>query len=287
MLVRSLSFASMGCLGIDRDVVPFSYLLRFADRVVNLRLPGLYDVIGDDGLMKNDGEEQMENGSVQEQASNGNVKEQARNTNTQQQTTINPLTPQYSTVMEGSLKGSLLSANSPFLGHVLCQVAEKTITIQRMDRGPLSTIFLAGVDVGDHKQSSASVQGSNELDTSVQGSNELDTNMQGSNERPDTSVQGSNRTSSANPQGKNAPSANLHEDNKSSTTSPNPLDSLLEEMRANATDLVSRYNEQLNASANNDDHVDHSVLSRILKEYMVGFPPTLDSRRRGSPRFIR
>ena len=84
-----------------------------------------------------------------------------------------------------------------------------------------------------------------------------------------------------------AQSDHAHSPSSQDTVHKSPLDSLLEEMRSNATDLVSRYNEQLNASANSDEHVYHSVLSRILKEYMVWVSRVLDRRRRGSPRSTR
>ena len=84
-----------------------------------------------------------------------------------------------------------------------------------------------------------------------------------------------------------AQSDHAHSPSSQDTVYKSPLDSLLEEMRSNATDLVSRYNEQLNASANSDEHVYHSVLSRILKEYMVWVSRVLDRRRRGSPRSTR
>lgn len=84
-----------------------------------------------------------------------------------------------------------------------------------------------------------------------------------------------------------AQSNHAHSPSSQDTVHKSPLDSLLEEMRSNATDLVSRYNEQLNASANSDEHVYHSVLSRILKEYMVWVSRVLDRRRRGSPRSTR
>lgn len=72
-----------------------------------------------------------------------------------------------------------------------------------------------------------------------------------------------------------AQSDHAHSPSSQDTVHKSPLDSLLEEMRSNATDLVSRYNEQLNASANSDEHVYHSVLSRILKEYMTPWVASL------------
>ena len=267
MLVRSLSFASMGCLRIDRDVAPFSYLLRFADRVVNMRLPWMYDVVvgvgdgdgddngvgdddngvggdddsGDDNGVGDDddsGDDNNDNGN----GNNGDDAVKSDDTNHADHS----LTPQYATVMEGAPKGSLTSAHSPFLGHVLCEVTEKTIHIQRMDKEPLSAISLAADVQEDDKQSDLDSQ-----DNANKSTSDLQDNAKQSSYPLDT-------------------------------TGNSPLDFLLEEMRANATDLVSRYNEQLNASANNDDHVDHSVLSRILKEYMVRFSRVLDCRRRGS-----
>ena len=257
MLVRSLSFASMGCLGIDRDVVPFSYLLRFADRVVNLRLPWLYDMV-DTTTQVGSGDAPIQNNPV-----------------------ASALTPQYVTVMEEAPKGRMIVANSPFLGHVLCQVAEKTVTIRRMDKSPLSTISLSGVDVGIQRGKEVALKGEKEV--ALGG-------------RKDVALQGNKQPTSQNNQqphdnGKQtnggAQSDHAHSPSSQDTVHKSPLDSLLEEMRSNATDLVSRYNEQLNASANSDEHVYHSVLSRILKEYMVWVSRVLDRRRRGSPRSTR
>lgn len=257
MLVRSLSFASMGCLGIDRDVVPFSYLLRFADRVVNLRLPWLYDMV--------DATTQVESGDAP----------------IQNNPVASALTPQYVTVMEEAPKGRMIVANSPFLGHVLCQVVEKTVTIRRMDKSPLSTISLSGVDVGIQRGKEVALGGGKEV--ALKGGKEV-------------ALQGNKQSTSPNNQqphdnGKQtnggAQSDHAHSPSSQDTVHKSPLDSLLEEMRSNATDLVSRYNEQLNASANSDEHVYHSVLSRILKEYMVWVSRVLDRRRRGSPRSTR
>ena len=265
MLVRSLSFASMGCLGIDRDVVPFSYLLRFADRVVNLRLPWLYDMV-DTTTQVGSGDAPIQNNPV-----------------------ASALTPQYVTVMEEAPKGRMIVANSPFLGHVLCQVAEKTVTIRRMDKSPLSTISLSGVDVGIQGEKEVALGGRKEV--ALQGGKEVA--LQGGKE---VALQGNKQPTSPNNQqphdnGKQtnggAQSDHAHSPSSQDTVHKSPLDSLLEEMRSNATDLVSRYNEQLNASANSDEHVYHSVLSRILKEYMVWVSRVLDRRRRGSPRSTR
>ena len=265
MLVRSLSFASMGCLGIDRDVVPFSYLLRFADRVVNLRLPWLYDMV-DTTTQVGSGDAPIQNNPV-----------------------ASALTPQYVTVMEEAPKGRMIVANSPFLGHVLCQVVEKTVTIRRMDKSPLSTISLSGVDVGIQRGKEVALGGEKEV--ALKGGKEVA--LEGEKEN---ALQGNKQPTSQNNQqphdnGKQtnggAQSDHAHSPSSQDTVHKSPLDSLLEEMRSNATDLVSRYNEQLNASANSDEHVYHSVLSRILKEYMVWVSRVLDRRRRGSPRSTR
>lgn len=257
MLVRSLSFASMGCLGIDRDVVPFSYLLRFADRVVNLRLPWLYDMV--------DATTQVESGDAP----------------IQNNPVASALTPQYVTVMEEAPKGRMIVANSPFLGHVLCQVAEKTVTIRRMDKSPLSTISLSGVDVGIQRGKEVALGGGKEVALKGGKENALQGNKQPTlqnNQQPHDNGKQTNG---------GAQSDHAHSPSSQDTVHKSPLDSLLEEMRSNATDLVSRYNEQLNASANSDEHVYHSVLSRILKEYMVWVSRVLDRRRRGSPRSTR
>ena len=263
--MRSLSFASMGCLGIDRDVVPFSYLLRFADRVVNLRLPWLYDMV-DTTTQVGSGDAPIQNNPV-----------------------ASALTPQYVTVMEEAPKGRMIVANSPFLGHVLCQVAEKTVTIRRMDKSPLSTISLSGVDVGIQGEKEVALGGRKEV--ALGGGKEVA--LKGGKEN---ALQGNKQPTSQNNQqphdnGKQtnggAQSDHAHSPSSQDTVYKSPLDSLLEEMRSNATDLVSRYNEQLNASANSDEHVYHSVLSRILKEYMVWVSRVLDRRRRGSPRSTR
>ena len=281
MLVRSLSFASMGCLGIDRDVVPFSYLLRFADRVVNLRLPWLYDMV-DTTTQVGSGDAPIQNNPV-----------------------ASALTPQYVTVMEEAPKGRMIVANSPFLGHVLCQVAEKTVTIRRMDKSPLSTISLSGVDVGIQRGKEVALGGGKEValkggkEVALQGGKEVA--LKGEKEvalggGKENALQGNKQPTSPNNQqphdnGKQtnggAQSDHAHSPSSQDTVYKSPLDSLLEEMRSNATDLVSRYNEQLNASANSDEHVYHSVLSRILKEYMVWVSRVLDRRRRGSPRSTR
>ena len=281
MLVRSLSFASMGCLGIDRDVVPFSYLLRFADRVVNLRLPWLYDMV--------DATTQVESGDAP----------------IQNNPVASALTPQYVTVMEEAPKGRMIVANSPFLGHVLCQVVEKTVTIRRMDKSPLSTISLSGVDVGIQRGKEVALGGGKEValgggkEVALGGRKEVA--LGGGKEvalggEKENALQGNKQPTSQNNQqphdnGKQtnggAQSDHAHSPSSQDTVHKSPLDSLLEEMRSNATDLVSRYNEQLNASANSDEHVYHSVLSRILKEYMVWVSRVLDRRRRGSPRSTR
>ena len=289
VLVRSLSFASMGCLGIDRDVVPFSYLLRFADRVVNLRLPWLYDMV--------DATTQVESGDAP----------------IQNNPVASALTPQYVTVMEEAPKGRMIVANSPFLGHVLCQVAEKTVTIRRMDKSPLSTISLSGVDVGIQRGKEVALGGGKEValgggkEVALQGEKEValggekEVALGGRKEvalkgEKENALQGNKQPTSQNNQqphdnGKQtnggAQSDHAHSPSSQDTVHKSPLDSLLEEMRSNATDLVSRYNEQLNASANSDEHVYHSVLSRILKEYMVWVSRVLDRRRRGSPRSTR
>ena len=305
MLVRSLSFASMGCLGIDRDVVPFSYLLRFADRVVNLRLPWLYDMV--------DATTQVESGDAP----------------IQNNPVASALTPQYVTVMEEAPKGRMIVANSPFLGHVLCQVVEKTVTIRRMDKSPLSTISLSGVDVGIQRGKEVALGGGKEValqggkEVALKGEKEValkggkEVALQGEKEvalkggkevalkgrkevalggEKENALQGNKQPTSPNNQqphdnGKQtnggAQSDHAHSPSSQDTVHKSPLDSLLEEMRSNATDLVSRYNEQLNASANSDEHVYHSVLSRILKEYMVWVSRVLDRRRRGSPRSTR
>lgn len=255
----------MGCLGIDRDVVPFSYLLRFADRVVNLRLPWLYDMV-DTTTQVGSGDAPIQNNPV-----------------------ASALTPQYVTVMEEAPKGRMIVANSPFLGHVLCQVAEKTVTIRRMDKSPLSTISLSGVDVGIQGEKEVALGGEKEV--ALGGGKEVA--LKGGKEN---ALQGNKQPTSQNNQqphdnGKQtnggAQSDHAHSPSSQDTVYKSPLDSLLEEMRSNATDLVSRYNEQLNASANSDEHVYHSVLSRILKEYMVWVSRVLDRRRRGSPRSTR
>lgn len=281
MLVRSLSFASMGCLGIDRDVVPFSYLLRFADRVVNLRLPWLYDMV-DTTTQVGSGDAPIQNNPV-----------------------ASALTPQYVTVMEEAPKGRMIVANSPFLGHVLCQVVEKTVTIRRMDKSPLSTISLSGVDVGIQRGKEVALQGGKEValggGKEVALGGEKEVALKGEKEvalkgGKEVALQGNKQPTSPNNQqphdnGKQtnggAQSDHAHSPSSQDTVHKSPLDSLLEEMRSNATDLVSRYNEQLNASANSDEHVYHSVLSRILKEYMVWVSRVLDRRRRGSPRSTR
>ena len=289
MLVRSLSFASMGCLGIDRDVVPFSYLLRFADRVVNLRLPWLYDMV-DATTQVGSGDAPIQNNPV-----------------------ASALTPQYVTVMEEAPKGRMIVANSPFLGHVLCQVAEKTVTIRRMDKSPLSTISLSGVDVGIQRGKEVALGGKKEValkggkEVALKGEKEValkgekEVALGGGKEvalkgGKENALQGNKQPTSQNNQqphdnGKQtnggAQSDHAHSPSSQDTVYKSPLDSLLEEMRSNATDLVSRYNEQLNASANSDEHVYHSVLSRILKEYMVWVSRVLDRRRRGSPRSTR
>ena len=313
MLVRSLSFASMGCLGIDRDVVPFSYLLRFADRVVNLRLPWLYDMV--------DATTQVESGDAP----------------IQNNPVASALTPQYVTVMEEAPKGRMIVANSPFLGHVLCQVVEKTVTIRRMDKSPLSTISLSGVDVGIQRGKEVALGGGKEValggekevalkgekevalkgrkEVALKGEKEValkgrkevalkggkEVALKGEKEvalkgGKEVALQGNKQPTSQNNQqphdnGKQtnggAQSDHAHSPSSQDTVHKSPLDSLLEEMRSNATDLVSRYNEQLNASANSDEHVYHSVLSRILKEYMVWVSRVLDRRRRGSPRSTR
>ena len=295
----------MGCLGIDRDVVPFSYLLRFADRVVNLRLPWLYDMV-DTTTQVGSGDAPIQNNPV-----------------------ASALTPQYVTVMEEAPKGRMIVANSPFLGHVLCQVAEKTVTIRRMDKSPLSTISLSGVDVGIQRGKEVALGGGKEValkggkevalkggkEVALQGGKEValkgekEVALQGEKEvalkgekevalggGKENALQGNKQPTSPNNQqphdnGKQtnggAQSDHAHSPSSQDTVYKSPLDSLLEEMRSNATDLVSRYNEQLNASANSDEHVYHSVLSRILKEYMVWVSRVLDRRRRGSPRSTR
>ena len=271
----------MGCLGIDRDVVPFSYLLRFADRVVNLRLPWLYDMV--------DATTQVESGDAP----------------IQNNPVASALTPQYVTVMEEAPKGRMIVANSPFLGHVLCQVVEKTVTIRRMDKSPLSTISLSGVDVGIQRGKEVALGGEKEValggrkEVALGGRKEValgggkEVALKGGKE---VALQGNKQPTSQNNQqphdnGKQtnggAQSDHAHSPSSQDTVHKSPLDSLLEEMRFNATDLVSRYNEQLNASANSDEHVYHSVLSRILKEYMVWVSRVLDRRRRGSPRSTR
>lgn len=257
MLVRSLSFASMGCLGIDRDVVPFSYLLRFADRVVNLRLPWLYDMV-DTTTQVGSGDAPIQNNPV-----------------------ASALTPQYVTVMEETPKGRMIVANSPFLGHVLCQVAEKTVTIRRMDKSPLSTISLSGVDVGIQRGKEVALGGGKEVALKGGKENALQGNKQPTSQNNQQPHDNGKQTNGG------AQSDHAHSPSSQDTVHKSPLDSLLEEMRSNATDLVSRYNEQLNASANSDEHVYHSVLSRILKEYMVWVSRVLDRRRRGSPRSTR
>ena len=287
----------MGCLGIDRDVVPFSYLLRFADRVVNLRLPWLYDMV--------DATTQVESGDAP----------------IQNNPVASALTPQYVTVMEEAPKGRMIVANSPFLGHVLCQVVEKTVTIRRMDKSPLSTISLSGVDVGIQRGKEVALGGGKEValqggkEVALQGGKEValkgekEVALKGGKEvalkgrkevalggEKENALQGNKQPTSPNNQqphdnGKQtnggAQSDHAHSPSSQDTVHKSPLDSLLEEMRSNATDLVSRYNEQLNASANSDEHVYHSVLSRILKEYMVWVSRVLDRRRRGSPRSTR
>ena len=257
VLVRSLSFASMGCLGIDRDVVPFSYLLRFADRVVNLRLPWLYDMV-DTTTQVGSGDTPIQNNPV-----------------------ASALTPQYVTVMEEAPKGRMIVANSPFLGHVLCQVAEKTVTIRRMDKSPLSTISLSGVDVGIQGEKEVALGGRKEVALKGGKENALQGNKQPTSQNNQQPHDNGKQTNGG------AQSDHAHSPSSQDTVYKSPLDSLLEEMRSNATDLVSRYNEQLNASANSDEHVYHSVLSRILKEYMVWVSRVLDRRRRGSPRSTR
>lgn len=257
MLVRSLSFASMGCLGIDRDVVPFSYLLRFADRVVNLRLPWLYDMV-DTTTQVGSGDAPIQNNPV-----------------------ASALTPQYVTVMEEAPKGRMIVANSPFLGHVLCQVVEKTVTIRRMDKSPLSTISLSGVDVGIQRGKEVALGGEKEVALGGGKENALQGNKQPTSPNNQQPHDNGKQTNGG------AQSDHAHSPSSQDTVHKSPLDSLLEEMRSNATDLVSRYNEQLNASANSDEHVYHSVLSRILKEYMVWVSRVLDRRRRGSPRSTR
>ena len=287
----------MGCLGIDRDVVPFSYLLRFADRVVNLRLPWLYDMV--------DATTQVESGDAP----------------IQNNPVASALTPQYVTVMEEAPKGRMIVANSPFLGHVLCQVVEKTVTIRRMDKSPLSTISLSGVDVGIQRGKEVALGGGKEValggekEVALKGEKEValkgrkevalkggkEVALKGEKEvalkgGKEVALQGNKQPTSQNNQqphdnGKQtnggAQSDHAHSPSSQDTVHKSPLDSLLEEMRSNATDLVSRYNEQLNASANSDEHVYHSVLSRILKEYMVWVSRVLDRRRRGSPRSTR
>ena len=287
----------MGCLGIDRDVVPFSYLLRFADRVVNLRLPWLYDMV-DTTTQVGSGDAPIQNNPV-----------------------ASALTPQYVTVMEEAPKGRMIVANSPFLGHVLCQVAEKTVTIRRMDKSPLSTISLSGVDVGIQREKEVALQGEKEValkgekevalggrkEVALKGEKEValkggkEVALKGEKEvalkrGKENALQGNKQPTSQNNQqphdnGKQtnggAQSDHAHSPSSQDTVYKSPLDSLLEELRSNATDLVSRYNEQLNASANSDEHVYHSVLSRILKEYMVWVSRVLDRRRRGSPRSTR
>ena len=257
VLVRSLSFASMGCLGIDRDVVPFSYLLRFADRVVNLRLPWLYDMV-DTTTQVGSGDAPIQNNPV-----------------------ASALTPQYVTVMEEAPKGRMIVANSPFLGHVLCQVAEKTVTIRRMDKSPLSTISLSGVDVGIQGEKEVALGGGKEVALKGGKENALQGNKQPTSQNNQQPHDNGKQTNGG------AQSDHAHSPSSQDTVYKSPLDSLLQEMRSNATDLVSRYNEQLNASANSDEHVYHSVLSRILKEYMVWVSRVLDRRRRGSPRSTR
>ena len=295
----------MGCLGIDRDVVPFSYLLRFADRVVNMRLPWLYDMV-DTTTQVGSGDAPIQNNPV-----------------------ASALTPQYVTVMEEAPKGRMIVANSPFLGHVLCQVAEKTVTIRRMDKSPLSTISLSGVDVGIQRGKEVALGGGKEValqgekevalkgekEVALKGEKEValgggkEVALQGGKEvalkgekevalkgGKENALQGNKQPTSQNNQqphdnGKQtnggAQGDHAHSPSSQDTVYKSPLDSLLEEMRSNATDLVSRYNEQLNASANSDEHVYHSVLSRILKEYMVWVSRVLDRRRRGSPRSTR
>ena len=247
----------MGCLGIDRDVVPFSYLLRFADRVVNLRLPWLYDMV-DTTTQVGSGDAPIQNNPV-----------------------ASALTPQYVTVMEEAPKGRMIVANSPFLGHVLCQVAEKTVTIRRMDKSPLSTISLSGVDVGIQGEKEVALGGGKEVALKGGKENALQGNKQPTSQNNQQPHDNGKQTNGG------AQSDHAHSPSSQDTVYKSPLDSLLEEMRSNATDLVSRYNEQLNASANSDEHVYHSVLSRILKEYMVWVSRVLDRRRRGSPRSTR
>ena len=247
----------MGCLGIDRDVVPFSYLLRFADRVVNLRLPWLYDMV-DTTTQVGSGDAPIQNNPV-----------------------ASALTPQYVTVMEEAPKGRMIVANSPFLGHVLCQVVEKTVTIRRMDKSPLSTISLSGVDVGIQRGKEVALGGEKEVALGGGKENALQGNKQPTSPNNQQPHDNGKQTNGG------AQSDHAHSPSSQDTVHKSPLDSLLEEMRSNATDLVSRYNEQLNASANSDEHVYHSVLSRILKEYMVWVSRVLDRRRRGSPRSTR
>ena len=58
---------------------------------------------------------------------------------------------------------------------------------------------------------------------------------------------------------------------------PSPLDEAVRMMQRTSTDLWARYVEQLNAARVTSDHIDNSVLSRVLQAYLVGVGTCYDS----------
>ena len=52
-------------------------------------------------------------------------------------------------------------------------------------------------------------------------------------------------------------------------SAPSPLDEAVAMMQQTSTDLWARYVEQLNVARVASDHIDNSVLSRVLQAYLV------------------
>ena len=57
---------------------------------------------------------------------------------------------------------------------------------------------------------------------------------------------------------------------ENSNPAPSYLDEAIQTMQRTSTNLWARYVEQLNAAKVANDHIDNSVLSRVLQEYLVG-----------------
>ena len=57
---------------------------------------------------------------------------------------------------------------------------------------------------------------------------------------------------------------------------PSPLDEAVGMMQQTSTDLWARYVEQLNAVRVASDHIDNSVLSRVLQAYLVDIDSCFD-----------